>query len=199
MPGSRAHTIPTSHVGTLPRPEALEALCTRFELPDDEAAFAAAIPGLVTEVVRRQAAMGISIVNDGEFWKKGGFSYYAQTRLGGIEERGIDQAPPARDITGRDAAEFPGYFRMVRERRPRRRPGAAGCGRSISPCSVSDRSPTPATPTSARRSTRSSPPAAASTSSRSSRPWRRHHRALALERALPHGRGVPLRHCRRNA
>jgi 5-methyltetrahydropteroyltriglutamate--homocysteine methyltransferase len=109
--------IPTSHVGTLPRPEALEALCTRFELPDDEAAFAAAIPGLVTEVVRRQAAMGLTIVNDGEFWKKGGFSYYAQTRLGGIEERGIDQAPPARDITGRDAAEFPGYFRMVRERR----------------------------------------------------------------------------------
>ncbi len=108
--------IPTSHVGTLPRPEALEALCTRYELPEDDAAFASLVPDLVADVVRRQAALGIDIVNDGELSKKGGFSYYAQTRLGGIEERPADRAPAARDITGRDRLDFPGYYDAQRRK-----------------------------------------------------------------------------------
>ncbi len=103
-------SIPVSHVGTLPRPEALETLCTRYEQPRDEAAFRATVPGLVAEVVRRQAGLGLSIVNDGEFTKRGGFSYYAQTRLAGLEHRAPARTPPARDITGRDARAFPGYF-----------------------------------------------------------------------------------------
>jgi 5-methyltetrahydropteroyltriglutamate--homocysteine methyltransferase len=103
--------IRTSHVGTLPRPEQLDALCTRYELPRDDAAFASILPGLIADVVRAQAALGLTIVNDGEFGKRGGFSYYAQTRLSGVESRPSEATPAARDITARDARDFPGYYR----------------------------------------------------------------------------------------
>jgi 5-methyltetrahydropteroyltriglutamate--homocysteine methyltransferase len=103
--------IRTSHVGTLPRPEELDALCTRYELPRDDAAFTAIVPGIIADVVRMQAALGLTIVNDGEFGKRGGFSYYAQTRLAGVESRPSEQTPAARDITARDAIDFPGYYR----------------------------------------------------------------------------------------
>jgi 5-methyltetrahydropteroyltriglutamate--homocysteine methyltransferase len=102
--------ILTSHVGTLPRPEQLDALGARYELPRDQATFAAIVPGMIADVVRKQADLGLAIVNDGEFGKKGGFSYYAQSRLSGIESRPPDQTPGARDITARDARDFPGYY-----------------------------------------------------------------------------------------
>lgn len=98
-----------SHVGTLPRPGELEAICNRYELPRDERAFTTLVPRLVTDVVKRQVEMGVAIVNDGEFGKRGGFSYYAQTRLSGIESRDVP-APGSRNITGRDAIDFPGYY-----------------------------------------------------------------------------------------
>ncbi|HEU4690095.1 MAG TPA: cobalamin-independent methionine synthase II family protein [Vicinamibacterales bacterium] len=106
--------IPTSHVGTLPRPEELDALCTRYELPRDDGRFTSIVPGMVADVVRRQAELGLTIVNDGEFGKRGGFSYYAQTRLAGVESRGVEHTPAARDITARDARDFPGYYRARR-------------------------------------------------------------------------------------
>jgi 5-methyltetrahydropteroyltriglutamate--homocysteine methyltransferase len=104
-----------SHVGTLPRPDRLEELCTRYELPSDDEAFAALVPEVVTDVVRRQATLGLAVVNDGEYGKKGGFSYYIQTRLAGIEGRQAN-TPPPRDITGRDARDFPGFYRAARTR-----------------------------------------------------------------------------------
>jgi 5-methyltetrahydropteroyltriglutamate--homocysteine methyltransferase len=67
------------------------------------------VPGIVADVVKRQIELGIAIVNDGEFGKRGGFSYYAQTRLSGIESHDIP-APGSRNITGRDAIDFPGYY-----------------------------------------------------------------------------------------
>jgi 5-methyltetrahydropteroyltriglutamate--homocysteine methyltransferase len=106
--------IPASHVGTLPRPDALDALCARYELPRDAEAFAAAVPGMIAEVVRRQADLGLAIVNDGEFGKKGGFSYYAQARLSGVESRAPELTPERRDITARDAIDFPGYCQARR-------------------------------------------------------------------------------------
>jgi len=106
--------IRTSHAGTLPRPGPLDALCARNELPQDTDAFRSLVPGLIADVVRKQAQLGVTIVNDGEFGKKGGFSYYAQSRLAGIESRTPELTPGARDITARDAIEFPGYYRARR-------------------------------------------------------------------------------------
>jgi len=106
--------IPVSHVGTLPRPDSLERICARHEIPRDNTEFASIIPGLVTDVVRRQVDLGVSIVNDGELGKKGGFTYYAQTRLSGIERRAPEHAPLARSITARDERDFPGYYTAQR-------------------------------------------------------------------------------------
>jgi 5-methyltetrahydropteroyltriglutamate--homocysteine methyltransferase len=102
--------ILTSHVGTLPRPGQLDALAARYERPRDPTAFAAIVPELIADVVRQQSELGLAIVNDGEFSKKGGFSYYAQSRLAGIESRAPELTPGARDITARDARDFPGYY-----------------------------------------------------------------------------------------
>jgi 5-methyltetrahydropteroyltriglutamate--homocysteine methyltransferase len=103
-------------VGSLPRSDALEAACPHFGLPVDDDVFTSIVPGMVTDVVRRQAELGLSIVNDGEYGKRGGFSYYAQTRLSGIERRAPELAPSARNIVGRDALDFPGYYEAQRLR-----------------------------------------------------------------------------------
>jgi 5-methyltetrahydropteroyltriglutamate--homocysteine methyltransferase len=110
------HGIVCSHAGTLPQPEALKRLYgERYGQPRDEAALARLLPGMVAEVVRRQAQLGLAIVNDGEYGKKGGFSAYVRSRLSGLEERPARDAPPARDIVARDAREFPGLYAARRE------------------------------------------------------------------------------------
>jgi 5-methyltetrahydropteroyltriglutamate--homocysteine methyltransferase len=72
----------------------------------------AMLPGAIKDVVRRQADMGIDIVNDGEFSKRGGFSGYVRNRLSGIEQKSIPegQPRPQHDVTARDRRQFPGAF-----------------------------------------------------------------------------------------
>ncbi len=87
-------SILTSHVGSLPRPEALiEANRARDagETTDD-AAFQETLRAAVAEVVRQQRDLGIDIPNDGEFGKSvthrvhyGAWWSYAFQRWGGIE------------------------------------------------------------------------------------------------------------------
>jgi len=61
--------ILVSHAGVLPRPEGLQRL---FDAgPRERAAFDAALPGGVADVVARQVAAGVDIVNDGEVSKRG--------------------------------------------------------------------------------------------------------------------------------
>ena len=86
--------ILTSHVGSLPRPEAvIEATRARDagETRDD-AAFQATLRAAVTDVVRHQRELGIDVPNDGEFGKSvthrvhyGAWWSYAFQRWGGIE------------------------------------------------------------------------------------------------------------------
>jgi 5-methyltetrahydropteroyltriglutamate--homocysteine methyltransferase len=70
------------------------------------------LPEAVRDVVRRQARLGIDIVNDGEFSKRGGFSGYVRNRISGIHPRQYPpgEGPTAHDVTARDRAEFPGAF-----------------------------------------------------------------------------------------
>lgn len=110
------HGILCSHAGTLPQPEALKRLYgERYGQPRDEAELARLLPGMVAEVVKRQAALGLAIVNDGEYGKKGGFSAYVRSRLSGLEERPARETPSPRDITARDARDFPGLYAARRE------------------------------------------------------------------------------------
>src|SRR5205823_9596168 len=71
-----------------------------------------ALPDAVRDVVRRQAELGIDIVNDGEFSKRGGFSGYVRNRISGIEQRQFPagEGPRAHDVTARDRRDFPGAF-----------------------------------------------------------------------------------------
>jgi 5-methyltetrahydropteroyltriglutamate--homocysteine methyltransferase len=100
--------ILVSHAGTLPRPASVARL---FDGGADEE-FNSVLPGAVKDVVRRQAELGIDIVNDGEFSKRGGFSGYVRNRLSGIEPRSYPagEGPQARDVTARDRRAFPGAF-----------------------------------------------------------------------------------------
>lgn len=96
--------IRTTHVGSLPRPkELLDANARRAEIGDDE--FARILQDSVDEVVRRQHAIGIDIVNDGEYGHimtesvdYGAWWFYSFSRFGGLElttDQRFDMAPPA--------------------------------------------------------------------------------------------------------
>ncbi len=103
--------ILVTHVGSLARPkDLLDMLVARNEgKPYDQAALARRTREAVTEVVAKQIACGVDIVNDGELGKSN-FSRYTRERLCGFVERapGADFKPTS--IFGRDLAEFPDYF-----------------------------------------------------------------------------------------
>lgn len=96
--------IRTTHVGSLPRPkELLDANARRSEIGED--AFARILQDSVGEVVRRQHAIGIDVVNDGEYGHimtesvdYGAWWFYSFSRFGGLElttDQRFDMAPPA--------------------------------------------------------------------------------------------------------
>jgi len=107
MPQS-ADRILVSHAGTLPRSESVARLFDGGA--DDE--LRRVLPDAVRDVVRRQAELGIDIVNDGELSKRGGFSGYVRNRMSGIQQRefAAGEAPTPHDVTGRDRRDFPGAF-----------------------------------------------------------------------------------------
>jgi 5-methyltetrahydropteroyltriglutamate--homocysteine methyltransferase len=95
--------ILVSHAGTLPRPPGLKE-CLMAE--SDSAASKQALAQAVADVVRRQADMGVDIVNDGEFSKVRGFSEYVRDRLGGLAH---NAARRKLSVMARDARDFPGF------------------------------------------------------------------------------------------
>jgi 5-methyltetrahydropteroyltriglutamate--homocysteine methyltransferase len=99
MRNSRERIL-TSHVGSLPRPDALIAANKRREEGQgDEAAFQKLLQAAVIDVVQRQKSAGIDVPNDGEFGKSMGQAVnyrawlsYAFARLSGLQ---MDNPPPA--------------------------------------------------------------------------------------------------------
>jgi 5-methyltetrahydropteroyltriglutamate--homocysteine methyltransferase len=79
--------ILTTHVGSLPRPEAmLELSSYRTGPPKDPEEYARRQTSAVAEIVRQQAAVGLDIVNDGEFSKES-WANYVLKRMSGFETR----------------------------------------------------------------------------------------------------------------
>jgi len=104
--------ILTTHAGSLARPDDLRELLIARDSghPYDRAALAARVRGAVADVVARQAAVGLDVINDGEESKRN-FTTYARERLGGVEERELAAGERVlAQIYGRDAQEFPEYF-----------------------------------------------------------------------------------------
>ena len=84
--------ILTSHVGSLPRPEALiEINRAKFAGEAyDQKTYAARLSTSVEQICRKQAQIGVDVINDGEFGKTtrgpidyGAWSSYAWGRLSG--------------------------------------------------------------------------------------------------------------------
>jgi 5-methyltetrahydropteroyltriglutamate--homocysteine methyltransferase len=102
--------ILTTHVGSLPRSKAVTDVL--FARERDEAADpemgAAVIAAAVAEVVRRQVAVGIDIVSDGEM-SKISYATYIASRFSGFA--GDTPREP-----GQDLVEFPGLLTKLAER-----------------------------------------------------------------------------------
>jgi 5-methyltetrahydropteroyltriglutamate--homocysteine methyltransferase len=102
--------ILTTHVGSLVRPaNILEAVLTRAAAGErDEEAFQRIVADGVSEVVRKQAEIGIDIPSDGEFSKPDFFGYVTE-RLEGL--RTTTDAQPASAMNYPILVqEFPGFM-----------------------------------------------------------------------------------------
>jgi 5-methyltetrahydropteroyltriglutamate--homocysteine methyltransferase len=102
--------ILTTHVGSLPRSHAVtDVLFAREREPaGDAGAGAAVITDAVAEVVRRQVAIGIDVVSDGEM-SKISYATYIAKRFSGFG--GDTPREP-----GQDLVEFPGLLKKLAER-----------------------------------------------------------------------------------
>src|SRR6202030_3998668 len=98
--------ILTTHAGSLPRPADL--LAVGEAKPDGDPAYEARLAEAVSEIVRKQAALGIDIVDDGEYGKPG-FVTYVNNRLSGFE---LDTARIGRNswAGSREARAFPEFY-----------------------------------------------------------------------------------------
>jgi 5-methyltetrahydropteroyltriglutamate--homocysteine methyltransferase len=103
--------ILTTHAGSLPRPDELRDLLIAKDegRPYDHEAFATRVRSAVAEMVQRQVALGIDIINDGEQAKRG-FSTYVRERFSGLTERPPTPEERPAMISGRDMPEFAEYF-----------------------------------------------------------------------------------------
>jgi 5-methyltetrahydropteroyltriglutamate--homocysteine methyltransferase len=82
----------TTHVGSLPRPYALQQLLQRKDRgePYDAQEFERLVRDAIRDAVRRQVEVGIDIISDGEM-SKTSFTNYVRQRLTGLE--GVANAP----------------------------------------------------------------------------------------------------------
>ena len=99
--------ILTTHTGSLPRPDDLIRMMFAKEegVPVDPAALGARIRAAVAEVVSKQAAAGVDIVNDGEM-SKPSYATYVKDRLHGF-------GGASHPLDYRDLVDFPGMARRV--------------------------------------------------------------------------------------
>ena len=104
--------ILTTHIGSLPRPKELWALigARDKDQPYDAAALDSLVKTAVTEIVRKQAEVGIDIPSDGE-QSKVSFTNYVRERISGLEGVNTEwfPAPPSK---------YPGYDEWMRTRGP---------------------------------------------------------------------------------
>ncbi|MEP7330364.1 MAG: epoxyalkane--coenzyme M transferase, partial [Betaproteobacteria bacterium] len=97
----------TTHTGSLPRPADLIRMMYAKEegVPVDAAALAQRVADAVAEVVSKQAAAGIDVINDGEM-SKPSYATYIKDRLSGFGGTG-------NTFIYQDLAEFPGLAKRV--------------------------------------------------------------------------------------
>jgi 5-methyltetrahydropteroyltriglutamate--homocysteine methyltransferase len=124
--------ILTTHTGSLPRPAELRAVLVSKDQgqPYDKAELERLTREAVIGIVKRQAEVGVDIINDGEM-SKPGYSTYVADRLSGFA--GNEPAKPRLD-TGPHPNFMAAYTRMTGEMNARR----AVC---VGPIAVKDEEP----------------------------------------------------------
>ena len=106
--------ILTTHVGSLVKPDNLLQMVTARDQGQayDAAALKARVTQAVAEVVQRQAAAGVDIVNDGEFSKSSWCAYF-RGRLTNVEARPGQRSTPG-FIWEREERRYPEWFEAAR-------------------------------------------------------------------------------------
>ncbi|MGC2413025.1 MAG: cobalamin-independent methionine synthase II family protein [Stellaceae bacterium] len=124
--------ILTTHTGSLPRPAGLREVLVKKDQgqPYDKAELSRLTREAVIAIVRRQAEVGVDVINDGEM-SKPGYSTYVADRLSGFA--GHEPAKPRLD-TGPYPNFMAAYTRMTGEMNSRR----AVC---VGPIAVKDKEP----------------------------------------------------------
>jgi len=97
----------TTHTGSLPRPDDLIRMMYAKEegVPVDAAALSQRVAAAVEEVVRKQAAAGVDVINDGEM-SKPSYATYIKDRLSGFGGTG-------NTFVYQDLTEFPNLAKRV--------------------------------------------------------------------------------------
>jgi 5-methyltetrahydropteroyltriglutamate--homocysteine methyltransferase len=126
-----AGRILTTHTGSLPRPDDLiQIMWAKGDgIPVDAVALSDRIAAAVQQVVDRQAAAGVSIVNDGEM-SKPSYATYVKDRLHGFGGEAVQ------DYFFADLVDYPRSAEMVAANPGRRKRSAPACN---GPISVKDR------------------------------------------------------------
>ena len=109
--------ILTTHAGSLPRPADILQMIrakSRGEAVDEQK-LGSRVREAVAGVVRRQADIGIDVIDDGEFGKPS-FVTYVRDRLDGLEASGLR---PNAWLSSREAVSFPEYYKLQESASPR--------------------------------------------------------------------------------
>ncbi|MFN5841539.1 MAG: cobalamin-independent methionine synthase II family protein [Acidimicrobiaceae bacterium] len=126
-----SHLIPSTHTGSLPRPDDLIQLMWAVGdgIPVDKAALDARVSKAIQEVVNKQVAAGVTIINDGEM-SKPSYATYVKDRLSGFAGESIQ------NYFFDDLVDFPRSAEAVAGNPGRRKRSAPAC---TSPIEVIDR------------------------------------------------------------
>ena len=126
-----SHLIPSTHTGSLPRPDDLIQLMWAVGdgIPVDKVALDARVSKAIQEIVDKQVAAGVTIINDGEM-SKPSYATYVKDRLSGFAGESIQ------NYFFDDLVDFPRSAEAVAGNPGRRKRSAPAC---TSPIEVIDR------------------------------------------------------------
>ncbi len=115
-----APLILTTHVGSLIRPPALAEHMRHVLAGErvDHATYQQCLRESVAEVVKQQSAIGLDIVNDGEYGKSHWYRYVLD-RFDGFEARPTTPGAQQTYFGGRDRARFPEFYAEYDKTLPR--------------------------------------------------------------------------------
>jgi len=121
-----SHLIPSTHTGSLPRPDDLIQIMWAVGdgIPVDKKALDERVVAAIQEVVNKQVAAGVTIINDGEM-SKPSYATYVKDRLSGFAGESIQ------NYFFDDLVDFPRSAEAVAGNPGRRKRSAPACTSAI--------------------------------------------------------------------